>query len=46
MVAIKKAFDAANINIPYPIRTLYYYNQEKYQDYFSRQPNDRQDEQN
>lgn len=34
IVAIKKAFDEADINIPYPIRTLYYYNQEKYNDYF------------
>ena len=40
IVAIKKAFDAANINIPYPIRTLYYYNQEQYRDYF---PSDRDD---
>ena len=34
IIAIKKAFDEANINIPYPIRTLYYYDQEKYNDYF------------
>ena len=34
IIAIKKAFDEADINIPYPIRTLYYYNQEKYNDYF------------
>ena len=34
MIAIKKALDGANIGIPYPIRTLYYYNQEKYNDYF------------
>ncbi|MGV2827751.1 mechanosensitive ion channel family protein [Myxosarcina sp. GI1(2024)] len=33
IVAIKKAFDEADINIPYPIRTLYYYDQEKYNDY-------------
>ena len=33
VIAIKKAFDQAEINIPYPIRTLYYYNQEKYSDY-------------
>ncbi len=26
IVAIKKAFDAAGINIPYPIRTLYHHN--------------------
>ena len=26
IVAIKKAFDAADINIPYPIRTLYHHN--------------------
>ena len=34
MIAIKKALDDANISIPYPIRTLYYYDQEKYNDYF------------
>ncbi len=33
MVAIKKSLDAANIGIPYPIRTLYYYDQEKYDDF-------------
>ena len=33
-IAIKKALDGANISIPYPIRTLYYYDQEKYNDYF------------
>ncbi len=32
-MAIKKAFDDASINIPYPIRTLYYYDQEKFNDY-------------
>ena len=34
IIAIKKALDEADISIPYPIRTLYYYNQEKYNDYF------------
>ena len=33
VIAIKKAFDRAEINIPYPIRTLYYYDQEKFSDY-------------
>lgn len=33
ILAIKKAFDDADINIPYPIRTLYFYDQEKYNDY-------------
>ncbi|MEL6493914.1 MAG: mechanosensitive ion channel family protein [Cyanobacteria bacterium J06623_7] len=33
-ITIKKALDEANISIPYPIRTLYYYDQEKYNDYF------------
>lgn len=32
MVAIKKALDLADISIPYPIRTLYYYDQDKYDD--------------
>ncbi|MEB3215720.1 MAG: mechanosensitive ion channel family protein [Nostocales cyanobacterium 94392] len=39
ILSIKEAFDKANINIPYPIRTLYFYNQEKYNDYMS-VPND------
>lgn len=38
VIAIKKAFDEVDINIPYPIRTLYYYDQEKYNDYL---PSDR-----
>lgn len=33
IVAIKKSFDEANINIPYPIRTLYFYNQQHFNDY-------------
>ncbi|WP_413164529.1 mechanosensitive ion channel family protein [Capilliphycus salinus ALCB114379] len=33
IVAIKEAFDRADINIPYPIRTLYFYNQDQYNDY-------------
>lgn len=33
IVAIKQAFDRADINIPYPIRTVYYYDQEKFKDY-------------
>ena len=32
ILAIKKALDAADIGIPYPIRTLYFYNQDKYND--------------
>ena len=34
MIALKKALDDASISIPYPIRTLYYYDQDKYNDYF------------
>lgn len=33
IVAVKKAFDQADIGIPYPIRTLYFYNQDKYSDF-------------
>ncbi|MEM9803822.1 MAG: mechanosensitive ion channel family protein [Cyanobacteria bacterium P01_D01_bin.56] len=33
MVAIKQAFDEADIGIPYPIRTLYFYNQDEYSDF-------------
>ena len=32
IMTIKKALDAANIGIPYPIRTLYYFDQDKYND--------------
>lgn len=32
IMAIKKALDKADIGIPYPIRTLYYYDQDKYND--------------
>ncbi len=38
MIAIKKALDEADINIPYPIRTLYHYDQEKYDDYMPKSP--------
>jgi small-conductance mechanosensitive channel len=34
IIALKQACDRAEINIPYPIRTLYYYNQEKYNDHY------------
>ena len=37
IIAIKKALDDATIGIPYPIRTLYFYDQEKYSDFI---PND------
>ncbi|MEA5534184.1 mechanosensitive ion channel family protein [Crocosphaera sp. XPORK-15E] len=33
IMAIKQAFDQANINIPYPIRTVYNYNQQEFNDY-------------
>ncbi|PZO48516.1 MAG: mechanosensitive ion channel protein MscS [Phormidesmis priestleyi] len=32
MLALKQACDDANINIPYPIRTVYHFDQEKYSD--------------
>ena len=34
MIKIKQAFDKAEIGIPYPIRTVYHFNREKYNDYF------------
>ncbi len=43
MIAIKQTLDQASISIPYPIRTLYYYDQEKYNDYF---PADNQQQNN
>ena len=33
IMAIKKAFDQEEINIPYPIRTVYHYDQKKFDDY-------------
>lgn len=39
IIGIKRVFDDADINIPYPIRTLYFYNQEKFNDYLM--PSDR-----
>ncbi|MDJ0598009.1 MAG: mechanosensitive ion channel family protein [Crocosphaera sp.] len=33
IMAIKAAFDEADINIPYPIRTVYHYNQQEFNDY-------------
>ncbi|MGF1480041.1 MAG: mechanosensitive ion channel family protein [Cyanophyceae cyanobacterium] len=33
IIAIKKVFDQEDINIPYPIRTVYYYDQQKFDDY-------------
>lgn len=34
MIRIKQALDKAEIGIPYPIRTVYHFDQEKYNDYF------------
>ncbi|MFE4107088.1 mechanosensitive ion channel family protein [Almyronema epifaneia] len=34
VIALKKACDQADINIPYPIRTVYFFNQEKYNDHY------------
>lgn len=45
IVAIKKAFDEANINIPYPIRTLYFYDQRKFDDYLASNNNNKEDKQ-
>ncbi|PIG91784.1 mechanosensitive ion channel family protein [Gloeocapsopsis sp. IPPAS B-1203] len=39
IVELKRACDRAEINIPYPIRTLYYYNQEKYNDHYPAENN-------
>ncbi|QIZ71827.1 mechanosensitive ion channel family protein [Oxynema aestuarii] len=35
MMALKTACDRAEINIPYPIRTLYYFDQEKFDDHYA-----------
>ena len=36
MLAIKQALDKADISIPYPIRTVYHYDQQQYNEYFQR----------
>ena len=38
ILSIKQCLDRADINIPYPIRTVYFYNQDKYSDFM---PGDR-----
>lgn len=43
IIAIKKIFDQEDINIPYPIRTVYFYNQQKFDDYV---PNSNHDQGN
>ena len=40
IMAIKKAFDHADINIPYPIRTLYFYDQQRFNDYLPPSPDE------
>lgn len=40
MIALKNACDQADYNIPYPIRTLYYFDQEKFNDHYSASTND------
>lgn len=40
IMAIKLALDAASISIPYPIRTIYHYNQDKYNDYLPAEANE------
>ncbi|MEM8777589.1 MAG: mechanosensitive ion channel family protein [Cyanobacteria bacterium P01_G01_bin.49] len=38
IIAIKAAFDQAGINIPYPIRTVYHYDQQQFDDYIPNEP--------
>ena len=40
IMAIKSALDTASISIPYPIRTIYHYNQDKYNDYLPAEVNE------
>lgn len=37
IVAIKKALDDATIGIPYPIRTVYHFNQDRYDDFMPKE---------
>lgn len=46
VMAIKKIFDQEDINIPYPIRTVYLYNQTKFDDYLSTSQNSNSTSQN
>ena len=39
MIAIKKACDRADINIPYPIRTVYHFDQDRYNDRYPQEKN-------
>lgn len=39
IMAIKAAFDEANISIPYPIRTVYHYDQQEFNDYIPNESN-------
>lgn len=46
IMAIKEALDAANIGIPYPIRTVYHFDQDRYDDYIpsdNKRQSDRQE---
>ena len=40
IMAIKEALDAADIGIPYPIRTVYHFDQDKYDDYIPSNTNE------
>lgn len=40
IIAIKQAFDEADISIPYPIRTVYHYDQQEFNDYLPSQANE------
>ncbi len=39
MIALKRACDASNIVIPYPIRTVYMFDQQQFSDHFPQQAN-------
>ena len=40
IIAIKQAFDEADISIPYPIRTVYHYDQQEFNDYLPSETNE------
>ena len=44
IMAIKEALDAANIGIPYPIRTVYHFDQDKYDDCIPSNNNEHQED--
>lgn len=39
MIALKQACDEAEFNIPYPVRSVYFFDQQRFNDHYSNEPN-------